>query len=132
MTHQQLRVSAIPWQDAPSGQKTVEFSTAEGVKFTCLVDGGDVTVGKMVNVVEFDYLEAEGEFFALNPTHDRTVTQLGEWDVEIRGRIVALANDTVLVDCGGVVMPLHRLTGDASAVGSWVGAVLRRLEAEVE
>ena len=132
MDQQRLKVTGLPWQDVASGQKTVEFTTPDGTTFTCLVDGGDVKLGETVTVVDFDYLEVEGDVFSLNPAHERTITQLDEWDVEIKGRIVGLSDDTGLVDCGGVVIPLYRFTADTRAVGAWVGAVLRRLEAEVE
>lgn len=131
MRHQQLRVTAVQWRDDPSGQKSVTFETSKGSTFTCLVDGGDVHVDEIATVVAFDYLEAEGNAFTLNPSHEHSIAQLSEWDVEIKGQVLMVEYDTGLVDCGGVVIPLYRLTSDTAVIGSWVGSVLRRLEAEL-
>jgi len=129
---QRLKVLRVLWSDASSGQKTVEFDLGEGRTVSCLVDGGEVVEGEVASIREFFCLDIEGDPFESNPNAEESVAQLSEWDVLALGRIVGSEGDSGLVDCGGIVISFSNLTDDPAAVGTWVGGVLRRLEAELE
>lgn len=139
MKNQRLLVTAIPWRDHESAQCTLELSAPGGTRVTCFCEGCNaIEVGAHVEVETFYWLSSDfdpacslDEILCANPSREKRIEPLSEWDHFLKGQIVEIEGRTAIVDCGGVCFPLHDFGADQRAVGAWIGVRVERLEVEI-
>ena len=128
-----VRIRRILWSDPDARQSTLELESPSGTRLTCLNDGAQFEEGSVRRVEAFEYLARRGSFeeiFGGNPNEEHGIENTGEWDCIAKGQVVAMQEDTPIVDCGGFLIPLDGLTHDRRVIGAWVAFRLERLEVE--
>lgn len=135
MMTQTMRVNRILWEEPHSGQFSVEFSTQAGQDFVCFSDGYRFVPGEIASILTFYFFgeDRDDDPFQSNPGNKQELKKFPgttEWDYVALGKVVAVEENLLVVDCGGILLPLRGVSGDSRCIGEFVGFRVQRLEVE--
>src|SRR5262245_40692972 len=132
---QRFRIVDVPWCEPVAKQCSVRLETRTGQRFTCFVDGIVPEKGVDLEVETFYGIAIERlpfeALFSANEAMQMQLEALGEWDYEAYGQVVEIDGSDLVVDCGGVRIPVPNVTTDQRVLGAWVGFRVERLEAGI-
>jgi hypothetical protein len=132
---QRFRVVGLPWREPVARQCAVQFEAETGQRFVSFVDGLIPELGVTLEVETFYWIANDDlsfdTIFNANREEQQKLEPLGDWDYMAYGPVVEIEDDELIVDCGGVLLPLPNVTRDRRVLGAWVGFKVERLEAEI-
>jgi hypothetical protein len=138
MSHRtRFRVHAVLHRD--DNESWVELEAASGARIRATVDTCDLELAEGglidgeilpidVTTYQPDAFDEFDAFFRANANCEYRCERVGEWGCIFAGKIVALTGTTATVDCGGIYVPLHKLTHDERVVGEWVRFTAARVD----